>query len=112
MAAQKLKKIKPLHKTPVKEIPKPALDFDRDKNLTYLPQDESLDPLLEYPIAFEADIEKPEPENDIREEVPPPQGEILSDTKGGFIEGESTRPIGQENFETNEPPLGRTNSDV
>ncbi len=48
-----------MHRTPVKKIPKPALDFDRDKNLSYLPQDESLDPLLEYPIVYESDIERP-----------------------------------------------------
>ena len=61
MTKTKAKKVKPLHKTPVKEIPKPALDFDRDKNLSYLPQDESLDPLLEYPIVFETDVERPVP---------------------------------------------------
>lgn len=55
MTKPRPRKVKPLHKTPVKEIPKPALDFDRDKNLSYLPQDESLDPLLEYPTAFETE---------------------------------------------------------
>lgn len=55
MTNLKPRKVKPLHKTPVKKIPKPALDFDRDKNLSYLPQDESLDPLLEYPTVFETD---------------------------------------------------------
>ncbi len=55
MSKSKPRKVKPLHKTPAKKIPKPALDFDRDKNLSYLPQDESLDPLLEYPIVFETD---------------------------------------------------------
>lgn len=59
MPKPKTKKVKHLHKTPVKKIPKPALDFDRDKNLSYLPQDESLDPLLEYPIVYESDIERP-----------------------------------------------------
>ena len=52
-------KEKPIHKTPVKKIPKPAVDFDRDKNLTYIPQDESLDPLMEYPHAYETDVERP-----------------------------------------------------
>ena len=64
MTKPKPRKVKPLHKTPVKKIPKPALDFDRDKNLSYLPQDESLDPLLEYPTVFETDVERPMPASD------------------------------------------------
>lgn len=86
MTKPKPKKVKHLHKTPVKEIPKPAVDFDRDKNLSYLPQDESLDPLLEYPIVFEADVERPVPGT------------------------ERNRP---KNFETDEPPLpGSHDTDV
>ena len=83
MTKTKAKKVKPLHKTPVKEIPKPALDFDRDKNLSYLPQDESLDPLLEYPIVFETDVERPVPE---------------------------TNRSQPQIFETDEPPLPGSNS--
>lgn len=78
MTKTKPKKVKHLHKTPVKKIPKPALDFDRDKNLRYLPQDESLDPLLEIPIVFESDVERPVPGT------------------------ERNQP---KNFETDEPPL-------
>lgn len=78
MTKPKTKKIKHLHKTPVKKMPKPAVDFDRDKNLSYLPQDESLDPLLEVPIVFETDIERPVPG------------------------GERNSP---KNFETDEPPM-------
>ena len=81
-----VKKIKPLHKTPVKKIPKPAVDFDRDKNLSYLPQDESLDPLLEYPVVYEADVERP-----------------ITDTDRG----------GPQKFETDERPLpDRNNTDA
>lgn len=100
MAKLKSENLKPLHKTPVKKIPKPALDFDRDKNLTYIPQDESLDPLLEFPIAFETDIERPAAETDKRSTRQPPLSEILTETKGGFIEGESTRPPGPESSNT------------
>lgn len=86
MTKSKMKSLKPLHKTPVKKIPKPALDFDRDKNLTYLPQDESLDPLLRYPLAYENDVERPSDEMPAPKDHEASQAEILSETKGGFIE--------------------------
>ena len=59
MKTSQLKKEKSKHKTPVKKIPKPAVDFDRDKNMSYIPQDESLDPLMEYPHTYETDVERP-----------------------------------------------------
>lgn len=55
-------------KLPHRKFPKPAVEFDRDKNQTYIPQDESIDPLEVISAAPDMGLENPNKEVDVEVE--------------------------------------------
>lgn len=91
------------HKASLKKLPKPALDFDRDKNEIYRPQDESIDLLVEYPADHEQDIERPDTEGD-KVRMQGDETSFKDDAKANYIEGAETRPIDTTGYQTDEPP--------
>lgn len=92
-------------KTAFKKIRKPALDFDRDKNQTYRPQDESINPSVVYPADVESDIERVTSEdNSIWTQTDEINRVGVEETKGNYISEELIHPSDASEFQTDNLP--------
>src|SRR3989338_10419878 len=90
------------HKASLKKLPKPALDFDRDKNEIYRPQDEAID-LSVAPIDYEEDIESSVIEGD-NVRMQSNESVAADEAKANYIEGAQTRRADTTGYQTDEPP--------
>lgn len=89
------------HKASLRKLPKPALDFDRDKNEIYRPQDESID-LAAESAGFEEDIERPVTEGDKARTSNEFVG--ADEATASYIEGAKTSHTDTTGYQTDEPP--------
>lgn len=90
------------HKASLKKLPKPALDFDRDKNEIYRPQDEAID-LSVAPVDYEEDIERPVAEGDkLRTQSNETLG--VDEATASYIEGAKTHRADTTGYQTDEFP--------